>query len=400
MSDKKPYTDPIEFPLGTGGPFYRLQMTLRMIGEDRPNSARRAFIVLVITWLPLALLSLWEHVPSVDLLEGERTASVFTHASTYARFFVTLPLLIVAETAVRPQLEEAFRYIVSYDIVPEAKRVDYCEMLLAALEWRESKWAEFVILILSYGMAHMSVKIGLHGHQLSWIHTGSKLTLPGIWYAWVSLPMLQFLMLRWLFRIIIWWITLYRLVQLGLQIHPGHPDQRGGLAFIGDSVKAYSILALALSAASAGAVADFMINEGAGLNELKVSMIGAPLMIVLLFVLPLFVFLPAMLQAKEHAIRHYEGLAEIYLHAFAQKWTTHLTPTPTADAIAEPDFSSMTDMITLVQAVREMKLIPLTRDGLIPLLVAVILPFIPIAMMVFPLNEIIKDILHVFLGME
>lgn len=81
------------FPLGAGGPFHRLQVALRLADEDRPNVGRRALIVLTVSWLPLGLLWWWQGLGSNDTEPAE---SLFTQLATYARFFVTLPLLIVA----------------------------------------------------------------------------------------------------------------------------------------------------------------------------------------------------------------------------------------------------------------------------------------------------------------
>lgn len=390
---------PIKFPLGAGGPFYRLQIALRLRAEDRPNVLLRVCVAWFVTWVPLALLGWLE--PAVADNQGHDTAliqRIFSDIATYARFFVTIPLLVVAENAVRPHLERAFEQAVITGVVPQDRQRRFFTMLLLALQWRESRKAEAVILGLAYLAAHLALWFASREHRDSWIFAGESLTWAGGWYAYVSLPALQFLVFRWIFRLMIWWRVMYGLSRMGLAIMPAHPDERGGLAFIGDSVQAFGILALAFSAAAAGAVADYVVNAGLSLTELKGFIAGAALFILFLFLAPLGFFLGPLFKAKEEALRCYEGLAERFWQAFDRKWIRSDASVPTPDQIAQADFSALADLATPVKMVREMKLIPLTREGFLPLALAIVIPFLPVLAVVFPLDELLKGVLHVFLG--
>lgn len=389
---------PIRFPLGTEGPFYRLQIALRLAAQDRPRVARRVLAALAITWLPLALLSAWQGESGNAGPDTGLATSLFSHIATYARFFATVPLLIVAENAVRPHLERAFEQAVTSGVVPPAQQERFFEMLLDALRWRESKVAEAAILVLAFLASHIAIAVATAGHHATWIHAGPALTWAGVWYAYVSLPLLQFLIFRWLYRLVIWWRVMHGLSRLDLNIQPAHPDQRGGLAFIGDSVQAFAILAFAFSAAAAGAVADFVVTEGAPITELKGFIAGAALFILFVFLAPLGFFFGSLFRAKDEALLRYEGLAERFWQAFERKWLHAAPATPAPDGIAEPDFSALTDLGALVKTVREMKTLPLTREGVMPLAMAIIVPFLPVATMAIPLRELLTGILHVFLG--
>jgi hypothetical protein len=128
---------PIEFPLGTEGPFFQLQVALRLTRRDRPQNIRRVLVLIGITWLPLLLLWSWQ--PSIVAGESGRAASLLTHITTYARFFVTVPLLILSENAVRPYVERAFQHAVATEVVPPSGQKDFAELLLKALRWRGSR---------------------------------------------------------------------------------------------------------------------------------------------------------------------------------------------------------------------------------------------------------------------
>lgn len=392
-----PPNSPIQFPLGTEGPFYRLQLILRLAAEDRPNVIRRAVAVLAITWLPLAFLWIAQGVPAPGA-EPIPAESLFTHFATYARFFVTVPLLIIAENAIRPPLESTLQQAVIRKVVPPSRQEAFFELLLVALEWRKSRWAEAVMLCLAYLVAHLAMSVLVTEQHASWMHIGTQLTWAGGWYAYVSLPLLQFQIFRWFYRLFIWWRVLFGMSRLGLNIHPAHPDERGGLAFIGDSIQAFSILAFAFSATASGAVADFIVNESAPLAELKGFIAGAAIFILLLFLAPLGFFVKPLYEAKDEALLRYEGLAERFWQAFDCKWLAVPSTRLTAEQIAEPDFSSITDLGAVVKAVREMKTFPLTREGLLPLVMAIAIPFLPILLVAFPLQELLSGVLHVFLG--
>jgi len=388
-------TKPIEFPLGTEGPFYRLQLALRLVAEERPNVGRRVVAALGIAWLPLALLSWGQNLP---LSGSEPAASLVTHIATYARFFVTLPLLIVAEKAVRPYLEHAFEHAITAGVVPPFRYEQFVDLLVRGLQSRESKTAEAAVLGLAFVSSHLAIMMATAEHHVSWIHAGPTLTWAGNWYAYVSLPLLQFMIFRWLYRLSIWWRVMYGLSRLDLSIQPGHPDQHGGLAFLGDSVQAFAILALAFSATAAGSVADYVVSEGAPLLELKGFIAGAVLFILLLFLGPLAFFFGPLYRAKDEALLRYEGLADRFWQAFDRKWAgVDAAPLPPGQ-IAEPDISALSDLGTLVKGVREMKTVPFTKEGVLPLVMAIALPFLPVLAMAFPLDELLSGVIHVFLG--
>lgn len=385
----------IDFPLGTAGPFHRLQLALRLAAEDRPQLRRRVVAGVVVAWVPLALLWWWQGIGASG---SGPAASPFTHLATYARFFVTLPLLIIAEKAVQPHLERALQQAVTAGVVPPSQYDPFIELLMRGLRARESRLAEAGVLALALVVSHFAVSMATHSQHANWIHVGPTLTWSGTWFAYVSLPLLQFMIFRWLYRLSIWWRVMRGLSRLELSIQPGHPDARGGLAFLGDSVQAFAILALAFAAAAAGSVGDFVLHEGAPITELKGFIGGAVFFILVLFLGPLAFFLGPVYRAKDEALLHYEGLAERYWQAFASKWSGQGAKPLSPDRIAEPDFSAIADLAILVKAVRETKLLPITQEGVLPLLVAIVLPFLPVLVAAFPLDELLAGVVHVFLG--
>jgi hypothetical protein len=69
----------------------------------------------------------------------------------------------------------------------------------------------------------------LSGSSSTWqilvFPSGATRTMAGWWHVFVSLPIFQFLMVRWLWRYLIWCRLLWRISRLDLQLIPTHPDQ-------------------------------------------------------------------------------------------------------------------------------------------------------------------------------
>jgi len=66
-----------------------------------------------------------------------------------------------------------------------------------------------------------------------------KLTPAGLWYVFISIPLLQFILLRWYTRLFIWFRFFWHVSRLNLHLVPTHPDRCAGLAFLGKSAYAF-----------------------------------------------------------------------------------------------------------------------------------------------------------------
>jgi hypothetical protein len=81
-----------------------------------------------------------------------------------------------------------------------------------------------------------------------WPEAGKGLTLVAYWYALVALPIFQFLIFRWIYRMAVWSRILWKVSRLNLLLTPTHPDAAGGLAFVGKSLISFGVILFALSA--------------------------------------------------------------------------------------------------------------------------------------------------------
>ena len=101
----------LEFELG--GPAYRLMQRIGLIQGAGLSLGRRAIGFLLITWVPLLLFSLIEG----RALGPTPKESFLLDFATYARFFLAVPLIFMAEVVAGPRLRAAGLHFVQGNFV-------------------------------------------------------------------------------------------------------------------------------------------------------------------------------------------------------------------------------------------------------------------------------------------
>jgi hypothetical protein len=230
MTNEHEGLQPDDLALVRGGPSYRLAQRL---GMTRPGANRRLIkvvLVLLLTWAPLALLSLVS-----GRAFGHRVAIPFLHdPEVHARFLFVVPLLELAEIIVAVSLAVQMEHLFEMGSVPERAKAQYRSARDQAIALRGSWFPEGVIVVFSITMSLVSRRVlDFSVGDPSWERVASTTTPTGWWYMLVSLPVLYFLLLRWLWVFIIWSWLLFKISRLDLELTPTHPDRTGGLGFVG-----------------------------------------------------------------------------------------------------------------------------------------------------------------------
>src|ERR1700743_412985 len=139
------------------------------------------------------------------------------------------------------------------------------------------------------------------------------LTPAGLWYVFVSIPILQFILLRWYVRLFIWFRFLWQVSRINLNLIPTHPDHCAGLAFLGKSAYAFGPILFAQGAMLAGLVARRVLYRGESLMSLKLPVGGFGAFFVLAILGPLLMFTPKMAAAKRKGLVDYDQVAQGYV---------------------------------------------------------------------------------------
>jgi len=209
----------------------------------------------------------------------------------------------------------------------------------------------------------------------------------------VSLPLFQFLLCRWYFRVCIWARLLWQVSRIPLALVPTHPDRAGGLGFLSNTVYAFVPLVLAHGALLAGTLASQIFYAGARLTDFQLEIILLMIFIVCLVVGPLMVFAPQLSRAKRTGLREYGTLAQGYVRAFDKKWLR-------GGGADEPmlgsgDIQSLADLGNSFEVVRGMRVVPVSKEAVFQLGLATLAPIIPLVLTMMPLEDLLKKLLGV-----
>jgi hypothetical protein len=384
---------PESFSTVLGGPLFQLFLRTRLTDDALQLVRRRILVVALFAWLPLLLLSTLER----HLLGGGLTVPFLLDADVHARFLVAVPLLIGSERLVHQRLRVVVRQFLERQLIPESAMPRFDAAITLSSRLRNSVLAEVMLIVFVYGVGVLVVwRHYVALDTTTWYAipraTEAQLSVAGIWYGYVSLPIFQFLLLRWYFRMGIWACFLWQVSRIRLNLIPTHPDQNAGLGFLTGTFCAFGPLAAAHGAVAAGQMANRIFFLGTTLPEFKLEI--AVLVVVVLCVVfaPLLVFTPQLETAKRTGNREYGILAERYVREFDAKWLRSGAPVD-EPLVGSADIQSLADLGNSLEVVRTMRLTPITADSLLRTAAAVLIPIAPLALTMMPLEELVKTLL-------
>ncbi len=388
---------PTDFSLVLGGPLFQLLRRAHLADDALMLARQRIIVMSLLAWLPLLVLSVLEG----RALGNSVAVPFLLDVEVHIRYLVALPLLIGAELVVHRRMRSIVEVFLERRLIPDSALPRFDAAIASALRWRNSVLAELLLIVLVYGVGILIVwRQYLALDASTWYATpsgdGTTLSFAGIWYGYVSLPLFQFLLVRWYFRLVIWARFLWQVSRIELSLVPTHPDRLGGLGFLSATVYAFTLLAVAHGALLAGPLANRIFYLGAELLAFKAE-IGVTLAFVLaIVILPLLVFVPQLAQAKRTGLREYGTLGERYVREFDAKWLRGGAPDGEA-FVGSADIQSLADLGNSYEVVRTMRPVPVTKEMVMQLAVATLAPIVPLALTMMPLEELLKKLIGILL---
>ena len=389
--------DPRDFSIVLGGPLYQLLRRAHMAGDALELARRRIVAFALIGWLPLLILSLAQ-----DRAWGTDVAVPFVKdIEVHVRFLVAVPLLVAAELLVHMRLRPVAGEFLVRGLVPEESIAQFRECVQSAFRLRNSIVAEVLMLAFVYGVGvpfvwrhYAGLDVGTWYAQAT--PTGPRLTAAGLWFACVSVPVFQFLLLRWYFRMFIWMRFLWQVSRIRLAISAMHGDGSAGLAFLNGTVFAFVPLLMAHGALLAGVVANRIFYTGATLMDARIEIAVVVVYLLILVLLPLTVFAPQVNDAKRRASRIYGRLTQRYVRDFESKWLADDLPVRDTP-LGAGDIQSLADLNNALAHVRATKTIPVTREAVVKLALATLLPVAPLLLTMIPAEELATRLVKLLL---
>ena len=383
------------FSLFLGGPVYQLLIRAGLVRPPLDRLKWRLLFIVAVAWAPLLVLT---------LLDGRFLGGVkipFLHDfEVQARLLASLPLLIAAEVTIHNRMTAILHQFRERKIVTGALEARFQEINDSAMRLRNSVAVEvgLAVAVLLIGRLTWQGIAALQSD--TWyasLVSGVRTNTPaGIWYQFVSVPISQFILLRWLYRLLVWWRFLGQVSRLELNLVPTHPDRNCGLGFLDGIAVAMAPFLLAHSCLLSGYLANRILWEGARLPDYYVE-IGA--MAAYLFALtlgPLCVFTPCLLKAKIQGLLRYGKFASDYVIAFDRKWIGGERP-PDEPLVGTGDIQSLADLANSFAVVQSIIPFPFGRSSIIGVVVLTALPLLPLALTMFSLQEIAMRLVKIVL---
>ena len=384
-----------DFSLVLGGPLFQIIRRGRLSGDALESIRHRIVLFTTICWLPLLLLSAWE-----GTAWGNSVALPFLKdLDAHARFLIALPLLIVAELIVHLRMRNVVRQFNDRGLIPTSEQSKFDGVIDSTKRLRNSVLAEVLLLVFVYGVGVLFIWRGLVEVDLASWHgsaPGGKLnpSFAGWWFGLVSLPIFQFLLFRWYWRLIIWARFLWKVSRLNLDLMPTHPDRSAGLGFLSNVSYAFVPVLLAQGTLLSGMMADRVLYTGAQLSQFKVDIVGLVLAAVIFVLGPLLVFAPKLAQAKRKGRREYGTLAQRYVREFDNKWLRGGAPAG-EELLGSGDIQSLADLGNSYQVITDMRWLPFTTKTILQMSITTLAPLAPLTLTVIPLDQLIDRLLKI-----
>ncbi|PWT90520.1 MAG: hypothetical protein C5B55_09605 [Blastocatellia bacterium] len=378
-------------------PFPHFQRSLGLFRPVGRAVGARAVVVVLVGWFPLLVLILADALNSSSAL-----IPFLKDFGVHARSLIAAPLFVICEAVVLQRLDAITYHFINAGLIASEDRQHFHRLIERCKGLMRSTLIEVLAFAASYLLAIIALRyippsimpawysVPGSSHQMSWA---------GWWYTIVSVPLLSILIFSWLLRVMLWGRFLFSVSRMKLRLISAHPDHAAGLRFLNAELFAFMPLAFTFGVIAAGTVANNVTYHGASLDQLRNTVIGLLIFVLVIFVGPLMVFVYNLHRQKVAGIYSYGKLADSVGRQFERKWLTNYDKVG-AGALEAPDFSATTDLYQIAENVYQVSIVPFEVRTTLILCITTLLPFVPVLLMLVPLKVILKDAASVLFGIS
>ena len=372
-----------------GDALFRLQRAIGLIPPNGLGLIRRVVFFAALTWLPIAVWAWWQG----HMLKGALDEKLLQHFGVHVRCLVAIPLLILSEGLAHAVTLRLGPQFVRAGIVADDGAFRAVVTGMARLRDRTLPW----ILIGGLAVAWVYLSPGTpQEHDVRWAvdaPASGAIGFGGWWYLFVARPIYIALLLGWLWRLVLLTIFMRRLSRLPLSLVPTHPDHHGGLGFITSAPTAFAFVILALSAVLASGWAHNIMYHEETLDALKLPAAGFLVLVLLVFLAPLLVFVPALARSRKVAMLQYGALVARHGRAVRARWIDGDPVMNDEPLLEAPEIGPVADTLSMYDSVVRMRAIPVGKASLIAVLIPAIIPILVVVSLRIPIKSLILSVL-------
>jgi len=348
----------VPFSLFAGDWLHRVYSLLHVSKYARYCLQKRIAIVVLLTWVPVALLALCDGFVGGGLV----ATNFFADFAAYAQFLIAMPLFVLTDPIVDSSTRAAARQFISCGLVRPEDNQRLYQLHARIKKLRTSCWPDVVCIAIAYALSLVILVPEFGSKPLPTWHVQNyvrwrTLSWAGGWEFLVALPLLNYTWLRIAWKILLWIFYLSRVSRMRLELHPTHADMTGGIGFVSGAQSQFAIFILAYGISNIAATVGYEITIlHYDLSTMPVwgpllgFTIGAPL----LFLLPLFMFTKQLYRSKRRALAVYRQRVTEHSRRVEARWRMNAQLAQSApDEIRElAELSTLGTMFTRIEGMR------------------------------------------------
>jgi hypothetical protein len=360
-ADPKPTRD---YRIGEGGLLRRFEVAAHLT-----DLRRQVLALLAITWLPIVVLGLWRSHPQ----------ALVHDPAVHVRLLIAAPVFLILDQLFPAVCRYTLMILHDQGFVPAAAELRVDGLLRGAARLADSSIPEALLVLLGVCLG-VAALLGVL--PVSGLTYRTGLTADQVWYAVTDLPVFQFLLWRSVWRWAIWVRILVGLSRVKLLLVPTHPDRSGGIRFL--KLPSVGYCAMLLFAISSVLCAEWggRLTLGATLASFQPLLLVFASVATLIAFGPLLLFAPQLFYARRRGMLELGGAAVGSGRAFRKALR---------EPASHPERPSAYELASLEQTYREtvkqLSLILFGRQDLALLLLATLLPMVPVMLLHVPLED-------------
>jgi hypothetical protein len=346
---------------------------------------KRIFFFLALTWVPILLLSLIQGVA----MGPSKKESFLLDFAAYAQDVIAIPSMIFAEWFLNKIFLTTANYFKESGIVSTAETVRYNSLIRKANSAAAKKWPEIALFLLAFILSSSWILLETSDGISTWhaiVTLGrERITFAGIWVGFIAVPIYQFLLYRWIWKVGLWSWFLWKISRLQLTLSGLHPDRAAGLGFLAATQSAFGVLLFSVGSSIAGTVIYKIIVSEIPVNTFTVwgPLLGFVILGPLVFMLPLLSFTDKLFWVKEHAEYEFGVFSSKYIADFNRHWMDTKTA---AENVLWKDFDiqSLAALSGNYDAIHSTKIVPFDLKSMLQLSASAFAPMLPLITSIFP----------------
>ena len=369
-------------------------------GPESPDISIQAQILVtfVLLWLPLVVLTIIE-----GTFAGDKVAQPFLwDIVPHVRFLVAIPLLLIAGVYIDPATRAVTRDTESSGIVPQEEQAKFQAMLAGMRRGRDSVWPDIAIIALAITATWLLRPVtgdpSTQAMASSWTWTVDsgdvRYSAAAWWYLLVSGPMFLILLLRWLWRFLLWSGFLFQASRLSLVLRPSHPDLSGGLGLLGLAQQSFVVVFLAFTCVTSSTIASDILAGNERLREAVPEILILTLLILVVIYLPLYFFSKRMILARRAGLDRFGSLGYRLSTAFDKRWLNGDENATGSGFLDSADPSALADCGAVYENVRRMRPVPASMRNMATVAGLLLAPYLPLLLTTFSIQDLAKRLIE------